>query len=295
MPRWLIFTALAVLCWGLWAVMSKLIGDAVTAAQSQALSTLGLLPVMIALGLSKRLTAPGNRRRGALNAFAAGALTCAGNIAYYHALNSGAKASTVVPLTALYPLVTVVLAVVFLRERLNLVQKGGIALSLVAIALFNIASVKGAMNSWLLFALLPIGLWGVSGLLQKISTNDISGELSALWFLAAFIPVATGLLLLDPLPAVPALRLWLLVTALGLFFSVGNFVILLAFACEGKASIIAPIAGLYPVISVPVAIVFFGEQTSGREIAGLVFALISVAALAWERRPSAAGETMRPN
>ena len=182
MPRWLVLTCLAVFLWGLWAIISKLIGESVTAAQSQALSTLGLIPVMIALGRSKHLTAAGHRRRGILNAFLAGALTCAGNIAYYHALNVGGKASTVVPLTALYPLVTIVLAVVFLRERLNPVQQGGIGLSLGAIYLLNVGSLAGVMNSWLIYALLPIGLWGVSGLLQKISTNDISGELSALWF-----------------------------------------------------------------------------------------------------------------
>ena len=44
MPRWFLLTILAVLCWGLWAVISKLIGESVTAAQSQALSTLGLIP-----------------------------------------------------------------------------------------------------------------------------------------------------------------------------------------------------------------------------------------------------------
>lgn len=283
MPRWFLFTVLAVLCWGLWAVISKLIGEAVTAAQSQALSTLGLVPVMIALGFSKRLTATGSKARGAALGFAAGLLTCAGNIAYYHALNSGAQAATVVPLTALYPLVTVVLAVLFVRERLNAVQKIGIALSFVAIWLFNITSVEGSMNSWLVFALLPIGLWGVSGLLQKLSTNHISGELSALWFLAAFIPMAAGILVVDPLTAAPAPRLWLLVTALGLFFSAGNFVILLAFAADGKASIIAPLAGLYPLVSVPVAIAFLGERAGLREMAGLIIALASVAALACER------------
>ena len=283
MPRWLVLTCLAVFLWGLWAIISKLIGESVTAAQSQALSTLGLIPVMIALGRSKHLTAAGHRRRGILNALLAGALTCAGNIAYYHALNVGGKASTVVPLTALYPLVTIVLAVVFLRERLNPVQQGGIGLSLGAIYLLNVGSLAGVMNSWLIYALLPIGLWGVSGLLQKISTNDISGELSALWFLAAFVPVSVLLLWLQPLSGPVPLRTWLLVVGLGLFFSLGNFAILLAFASAGKASVIAPLAGLYPVVSVPLAIAFLGETNTRRETAGIVVALVSVAALAWER------------
>src|SRR5205809_1220252 len=105
MPRWLLWTLLAMLSWGVWAILSKLIGNTLSAAQSQALSTIGLLPVAFALGLSKRLSASGNRRRGAIYAFAAGILACAGNICYYRAMQIGEKASTVVALTGLYPLV----------------------------------------------------------------------------------------------------------------------------------------------------------------------------------------------
>jgi len=285
MPRWFLFTVLAVLCWGLWAIVSKLIGESITAAQSQALSTLGLIPVMLALARSKKLSSTGNRRRGAVNGFLAGALTCAGNVAYYHALNAGGKASTVVPLTALYPLVTIVLAVVILGERLNKIQLGGIALSLAAICLFNVSSVEGVMNPWLMFALIPVGLWGFSGLLQKVSTNDVSGELSTLWFLAAFVPASVLLLILQPLAGPVPVKVWILVTALGLFFSVGNLAILLAFASAGKASIISPLASLYPLVSVPVAILFLGETITPRETAGIVAALVSAAALAWETQP----------
>src|SRR5262249_2634619 len=102
MPPWLLWTILAVFSWGIWAILSKLIGDALSAAQSQALSTLGLVPVAVALGLSRRLSATGERWRGMLFAFAAGALACAGNVAYYRALQVGDKAATVVALTGLY-------------------------------------------------------------------------------------------------------------------------------------------------------------------------------------------------
>lgn len=282
MPRWLILSLLAVVCWGVWAVISKLIGDAVTAAQSQALSTLGLLPVMLALGASRKLTATGRRRRGSIIAFTAGALTCAGNVAYYHALHAGAKAATVIPITALYPLVTILLAVLLLRERLNAIQLGGIVLSLVAISFFNITSVEGVAFSSLVYALSPILFWGVSGLLQKISTHDISGELSTLWFLAAFIPVAALILFFQPLTTALAMKTWLLVVALGFFFSVGNLALLAAFAREGKASIIAPLASLYPAVSVPIAILFLRESIGWRESAGIILALVSVAAMACE-------------
>jgi uncharacterized membrane protein len=292
-PAWLLWSLLAVVCWGLWAVISKLIGNALTAAQSQALSTLGLLPVMLALTRSKNLSTTGNQRRGRLIAFAAGVLVCGGNVAYYHALNLGGKASTVVPLTALYPLVTVMLALILLRERLNRIQLIGIALSLLAIWLFNVAGLEGMLSGWLAYALLPIVLWGTAGLLQKVSTHHISGELSTLWFLGAFVPVAFVLLWLEPLPQAPQARVWLLAGALGLLFGLGNFAILVAFAGHGKASIIAPLAGLYPVVSVPVAILFLGEKVGGREWLGIMVALASVVALSCEDRASASAVPSR--
>jgi len=283
MPRWLLWSFIALLSWGVWAILSKLIGDALSAAHSQALSTIGLVPVMIALGFSRRLSTTGHRVRGTLCAFAAGVLGSAGNIAYYHALNRGGKAATVVPLTALYPLVTIVLAVILLKEKLNRIQIVGVLVSLTAIYLFNVSSAEGLLSSGLAYALVPIAFWGVAGLLQKACTNHISGELSTLWFLSAFIPVAVLILWREPLPPQIPPKVWLLVSVLGLFLALGNFALLAACASAGKASIVIPLTALYPAVSVPIAILFLGEKITTREMAGIALALLSVAALSYER------------
>jgi uncharacterized membrane protein len=288
MPRWFLWTLLALLCWGVWAITSRLIGDALSAAASQALSTIGLLPVAVVLGFSKRLSVTGNRLRGALFAFGAGALACAGNIAYYRALQVGDKAATVVALTGLYPLVTIVLAVVLLRERLNRVQLIGIVLALAALYLFNVQTEQGLFSRWLLLALVPIVLWGIAGLLQKLATNHISGELSTLWFLAAFVPAAALILFQQPLPAPIAAKTWLLVIALGFTFALGNLGILAALASHGKASVIVPLSGLYPLVSIPIAILVLGERIGPRETIGIALALFAVVALSRQAPPQPA-------
>ena len=305
MHRWLLGTLFAVFCWGIWALLGKLIGDRLSPAQTQALSTIGLGPVMLVLGISQwhrlsfaitrdssgDLNSEGARKkpsRGALLALGAGTLTCLGNIAYYDVLNRGAKAATVVPLTALYPVVTVLLALILLKERLNRIQIAGIALSLTAIYLFNVQQDQGLLSAWLLVALIPVTLWGIAGLLQKLATNDLSGESSTLWFLAAFVPVALCLLIQQSLPASIAPRTWLLVSALGFSFALGNYALLAAFAHNGKASVITPLAGLYPLVSIPIAILLLGERIGGRETIGITLALLSAAALACETRPAPA-------
>jgi uncharacterized membrane protein len=285
MPRWLRWTVLALLSWGVWAVMAKLIGGALSGTHNQALSTLGILPVILALALSKKFSTTGNRRRGILYALASGAVSCVGNVFYYDALNRGGKAATIVPLTALYPLVTILLAMLLLEERLNRIQLGGVLLSLIAIYLFNVQREEGFLSRWLVYALAPIALWGAAGFLQKLSTNHISGELSTLWFLAAFIPFAVLFLAQEPLPAKIAFNTWALVIGQGFFLALGNFAILVAFASQGKASIITPLAALYPVVSVPIAIFLLGERIGAREAVGIFLALASVAALSCETRP----------
>ncbi|HAM73598.1 MAG TPA: hypothetical protein DCM86_18350 [Verrucomicrobiales bacterium] len=282
MPRWLLWSLLAVVCWGLWAVTARFIGEALTAAQSQALSTLGILPVLLALASSSRSSVIGNARRGRIIAFASGAVVCAGNVAYYHALGLGEKAATVVPLTALYPVVTVLLATLLLRERLNAVQWAGTLLAGVAIWLFNVTGLAGLSSGWLPYALAPILLWGIGGFLQKLSTAHLSGELSTLWFLWAFVPATAGILWVDPLARSPEPRTWIFAAALGLLFGLGNLGLLKAFASQGKASVISPLAGLYPVVSVPAAILLFGERVGGREWAAIALAVAGAIALAWE-------------
>lgn len=279
---WLWWTLLAVACWGIWALLARWIGDALSPGQQQAISTLGILPVLGMLASSRHLGPPGRNRRGALFALAAGALTCLGNLSYYEVLNRGPKAATVVPLTALYPMVTVLLAVLFLRERLRPVQRLGILLSLGAIYLFNVQEGGSFLTSWLWVALIPILLWGVAALLQKIATQELSGERTTLWFLAAFIPVAGFLLLREPVRTLPAGRTCLLVLLLGFAFALGNFALLVAYARHGKASVITPLAGLYPLVSIPLAMVLFGERLSRRETAGILLALAAVLAIAWE-------------
>lgn len=279
MPRWIAWTLLTLVSWGIWATLFHVIGDRVSPALSQAISTLGVLPVLGALCLMKDPAGAANRRRGIWLALGSGVLSCLGNIACYEALNHG-KAATVIPLTAMYPVVTVLLAVPILKERLNPLQWLGIGLSLTAIYLFNPAEIDaggvGWSSQWMLLPLAAIVLWGVTGLMQKAATNDVTARVTAIWFLSAFIPVGVAILLSESLPTGLDWQTWLLTILLGFTLALGNYTLMQAFASGGKASIIAPLAGLYPLVSIPIALVGFGERLGWRETSGVVLALIAV-------------------
>jgi transporter family protein len=282
MPRWLLFSIITILLWGAWGVVSKVIGTVMSASQTQALSTLGLLPILLALSFSKPQAT--NKVRGITYALVAGLLVGSGNLAMFKALNLGGKASTVIPLTALYPLVTVVLATIVLSEKPNRIQLCGIGVALIAIYLFNVGSEITLNTAWLLYALVPVALWGVGALIQKLSTNHISSQLSTLFFLLAFVPLAGLIVLVQPMDWTISRNAWILVVALGLLFGLGNLTLISAYGNGGKASIVTPMSGLYSIVTIPLAILLLGERLSSREIMGIALALIAVAALSCERQ-----------
>lgn len=139
MPKWLVYSVLTIGCWGAWGAVSKLASNDIDANTNQVLFTLGLLPLIAIAVRSPSLSVGvgGVRRAGIGWAFLTGILGGAGNIAFFRALVVGGQASIVVPVTALFPLVTVILALAVLRERIGLLQKIGLALALIAIYLIS--------------------------------------------------------------------------------------------------------------------------------------------------------------
>jgi bacterial/archaeal transporter family protein len=147
LPLWLIWSLVTIVFWGTWGLVSKIASGGMDVYVNQLLYTAGLAPllVFVAWTVWKRShsEAPATseqraaRRMGVFWAFLTGILGGVGNLAFFQALVEGGKASVVAPVTALFPMVTVLLALIFLRERLGWVQWAGLALAFVAIYLLS--------------------------------------------------------------------------------------------------------------------------------------------------------------
>lgn len=279
MPRWFLYSLVTMLLWGGWGVVSKPLATTLSPWQVQCLSTIGLLPVLAMLGVSKRLRSGSNLRRGFWQAFAGGVISSVGNIACYQALAAGGKAAAVMPLTSLYPLVTIVLAMVLLAERLNAVQWGGIAASLAALYFFNGGAGSAWLSPWLAAVLVPIALWGVSGFLQKLATGHASNELATFAFLLGFVPAAVLIPMFRPFLWQVSGVTWLWLFLLGLFYGLGNLALIIAYGTGGRASVVTPMTSLYSLVTIPLAVLLLHERISGREGIGIVLALLAVVAL----------------
>lgn len=290
MPRWLIYCLLTILCFGVWAVTFKpLQAEEVSAGQSQALCTVGILPIILLLAFSPGWRGGGRRFRGSFWSFVAGALVGVGNLAYFLAQDAGAKATTAVSLSMLYPAVTVVLALLFLKEKLRVVQALGIAASLGAIYLLNVSEPGEMFSGWMVYALAPIALWGVAGLIQKVATGDVAAEVATFWFLAAFIPLSAVLYARERFGWDLSARGWFLVALQGASYGLGNLTLLAALRNAGQASVVVPLSGLYPVVSIPLAILLFHESVGAREWVGIALALAAGVALSYAPRKTPSG------
>ncbi len=136
LPGWLWYASLGILLWGLWGFLSKIGADAASPFQMQILFTLGMLPVAGAMLLHAREKLDHNLG-GITYGLLCGIATGSGTLGYYAALRHQ-SASVVTPVTGLFPILTVVLAFVLLRERLNKVQMGGMFLALMSVVILSI-------------------------------------------------------------------------------------------------------------------------------------------------------------
>lgn len=130
MPAWFLYALIAVVLYGIVGLFQKMATNRISASASVVCCCVGyLLPVPYLLATSGPIAT-------SFLYFTVGVLVGVtsqlGSWFIFASLESGAKASVAVTLTALYPLVTVLLAVTFLAERLTLLQWLGVFLALIA-------------------------------------------------------------------------------------------------------------------------------------------------------------------
>ncbi len=135
---------------------------------------------------------------------------------------------------------------------------------------------------WLLFTLITLVFWGITGVTQKLSTNEISAELSFLWYAYAIIAVAAAVMLLVPLNWHLSARDAALAIAGGVLNSVGVVTSFAALEKGGKASIVIPLCYLYPLLTVVLAIAFLHEALTRLQAAGIICALVAAVLLSQE-------------
>ncbi|HEV2378966.1 MAG TPA: DMT family transporter [Terriglobia bacterium] len=134
---WFWYSVLCVLCWGAWTIFEKLGSNEIPDRTVQFLFTFGALPVAFGLLFVRRFKLE-KSPRGILCGLGNGVLAGIGNAALAGAYRSGGNTSVITAATAMYPLITVLLAVTLLRERLTNLHKLGLLFAAAAFVIFSL-------------------------------------------------------------------------------------------------------------------------------------------------------------
>ncbi len=137
MQQWLLYSILALLTWGVWGFLPKVALGFLEPGTAFIFEALGGASTGLLFMLILRPRLAGAPIMGIIPAFFTGVLGYLGLIFFMYAVRQADKISIVAPLTALYPIVTIALALIFLEEKINMVQFVGIVLALISIFLIS--------------------------------------------------------------------------------------------------------------------------------------------------------------
>ena len=290
---WFMYAVAAGLLWGIWGVVAKLISEEVNPFMNHLLFTIGMLGTLPLI--LKKCTRTSFNLRGIVWGCIAGCFAIAGNVAVYYAFKNGGQASIVIPVTNLYPLITIFIAVIAFKEKLNMVNIAGIFLAVPAILLLSGETLiftdpeqlfKGiTLNGWLLFSLGAIFCWGIFSAVQKITTNHISADWSYAAFVFTSVIIALGFLIAGKIQFNIASQTFTFGALAGMLNGLGVLASFAAYRAEGKAAAVTTIAGaLQPVFTIVLAMFFLKENLTDLEFLGIVLAVGGALLLSYEKK-----------
>jgi drug/metabolite transporter (DMT)-like permease len=200
-----------------------------------------------------------------------------GQLLLFQALTMG-PAYLIFPIVSISPAITVVMAMVLLRERISALAAVGLVAALAAIVLFSItsASSDGSSGPWLPLAILICVAWGVQAyFMRKTATIGVNDATTFGWMAIsalALIPVA-----LFSLGGIPTDFPWqapALTAGTQLLNAVGALFLVMALS-RGKAAIVAPTTNaLAPALTIVISLIAYQTLPTPYGAVGIVLALV---------------------
>jgi drug/metabolite transporter (DMT)-like permease len=214
---------------------------------------------------------------------AVGVLGAGGQLLLFQALRKG-PAYIVFPIISLYPVLTIILSLVFLKERTHVKQWIGIILALAAMFFLSNPQVNPVISDgigWLILAVFVFIMWAVQAFAMKFSNNTMQAE-SIFFYMALtallLAPVAVGMT--DFKAAINwGFRGPWLTAIIQILNAIGALTLVYALR-YGKAIVVVPMTGLAPVITVILSLIVYGVVPGGLLLTGLIVASVAIILLA---------------
>lgn len=203
---------------------------------------------------------------------------------FYYIINLG-NVSLMVSLINTFPVVTIMLAVGFLRELPSIYQWLGITLVVFGTILISREKIKGSINRnklWVLWGLLGSLAIGIAEFVTKLATLRVDGFTFTFFVYLMYIPPLIIFMTLDKKGRKFEKlknRSSLLYTVMGIFFiEVGLIAIALAYQ-HGQASLVSPVVSIHMLITALLAAFFLKERLLTIQRIGILVTLIGVSVI----------------
>jgi uncharacterized membrane protein len=295
---WMLYAGLLVLFWGVWGAFSSL-PITLYGYPDEMVYVIWAVVMIIPAVFTLRGQTFDRRPRAAVYGLLIGLTGAGGQLLLFNALSTG-PAYLIFPIISISPAITVIMAVILLRERLNAIAVVGLVAALAAIVLFSVSSgsAEGASGPWLIIAILVSIAWGVQAFfMRKAATIGVNDATTFSWMaisgliLTPFAIIAMG----GGLPLDAPWQAPVLTAGTQLLNAVGALFLVMALS-RGKASVVAPTTNaLAPVLTILVSLVVYQTLPSIFGTIAIVLALIGSTLMVYsdERRGEAVPPALR--
>lgn len=137
MQTWQMLSIMTLVLWGVWGVLGKFSTNQGTSPMLIAMLSSGAGLAIVAI-VQLLVRFPLERPPlGVIYGIVAGAVGGLGAILFFYALREG-KVSVVIPISACYPVLTIILGMVLLKEEVSMAQGLGIAFAVTGVVLLSL-------------------------------------------------------------------------------------------------------------------------------------------------------------
>ena len=276
---WLAYAIITTVFWGVWGAFIEIPEkEGFPATLGYVVWSLTMIPcALVALKIIQ--WKPETDKRSIFLGLAVGLLGAGGQLILFEALREG-PAYIVFPLISLFPVLTIILSVAFLKERTNKKHWIGITLALMAAVFLANPKLTGnetSGSSWLWLSVIVFMMWGLQAYVMKFSNNTMKAE-------SIFMYMAIGALLLCPFaiwmtdfsqPINWGLKGPYLAAIIQILNAIGALTLVYALR-YGKAIIVVPLTGLSPVITIVISLIIYAVFPGIVLLIGLILAAVAI-------------------
>ncbi len=273
---WIFYAALLIIFWGVWGAFSALPATKYD-YPDEMIYSIWALTMLIPAAFILRGKKWDRRPAATIYGLLIGLTGAGGQLILFQALTMG-PAYLIFPIISISPAITVLMAMVLLRERLKPLAVVGLVFALTAIVLFTITGGESeeSKGPWLLLAILICIAWGVQAyFMRKTATIGVNEATTFGWMTIsglALIPVA--LFMVGGLPTDFPWQAPALTAGTQVLNAVGALFLVMALA-RGKASIVAPTTNaLAPALTVTISLIAYQTLPTPYGAIGIVLALV---------------------